>query len=228
MKEHIYTIVLTDALAEKCECPLCVVEKKFDADVVDYYTGAAMMEPDVRCETNEKGFCPVHFRKMKENSKTLSVALVLQTRIKEVIKLLETEEPKKKRLFAKEEKSGVSEELEKSFSTCTACDRVARQMRDCISNFVYLLTKEKDFKDEFFASKGLCMKHFMKVLEIAEGEIRNELILHQKKEMERVSADVDRFVLKFDYRNADMPWENAKDAPERAIYKLRGEYDGKF
>ena len=59
-------------------------------------------------------------------------------------------------------------------------------------------------------------------------EIKNELILHQKKEMERISADIDRFVLKFDYRNADMPWENAKDAPERAIFKLRGEYDGKF
>ena len=42
MKEHIYTIVLTDALAEKCECPLCVVEKKFDADVVTFTSASTV------------------------------------------------------------------------------------------------------------------------------------------------------------------------------------------
>ena len=228
MKEHIYTIALTDALAEKCECPLCIIEKKLDSDTVDYYTGAAMMEPDVRCETNAKGFCPVHFRKMKENEKTLSVALVLQTRLKEIIPLLQPEEIKKKRLFAKEEKSCFDEKIKESFSGCAACERVAKKMVDCVSNFVYLLSEEKDFKDEYLASKGLCMKHFIQVAELAKGEVKNEIILHQKKEMERIAADIDRFVLKFDYRNADMPWENAKDAPERAIFKLRGEYDGKF
>lgn len=228
MKEHIYTIDITDALAEKCECPLCIIEKKIDNDTVDYYTGAAMMEPDVRCETNEKGFCPVHYRKMKENAKTLSLALVLQTRIKEIIPLLEPEEIKKKSLFSRDDKISSDKKITNAFSTCIACERVSKQMSACVSNFVYLLMHEKAFRDEYFASKGLCMKHFIEVIKLAEGETKNEIILHQKKEMERISADIDRFVLKFDYRNSDMPWENAKDAPGRAIFKLRGEYDGKF
>ena len=64
MKEHIYTIPLTDALGEGSECLLCSIEKKCDDDAVSYFTGAAMMEPDVRCETNEKGFCQKYRNQM--------------------------------------------------------------------------------------------------------------------------------------------------------------------
>ena len=229
MKEHIYTIDLTDALAEDSECLLCLVEKKINENTVEYYTGAAMMEPDVRCETNEKGFCPVHYKKMKEVGNTLSVALVLQTRIKELNELLKTDEVQKKSIFRNKEKvDGCAENVNSVMKSCAACERVERQMSDCISNFVYLLSADEEFKSKFFASKGLCMKHFEKAISIAKTELRNEMILHQKKEMERILSDINRFVDKFDYRNADMPWENAKDAPDRAIFKLRGEYDGKF
>ena len=228
MKEHIYTIALTEALEENCECLLCSIEKKTDADAVSYYTGAAMMEPDVRCETNKKGFCPVHYQKMKEEGNTLSVALVLQTRIMEISKHLIPDEPKKKGLFGKKNDVCTDEKLSSAMESCAACERVSGRMDDCIDNFLYLLSSEKEFKEKFFASKGLCMKHFEKVLSKAHGNLYNELLVFQKKEMERMLSEVNRFIEKFDYRNADMPWENAKDAPERAILKLRGDYDGKF
>ncbi len=34
--------------------------------------------------------------------------------------------------------------------------------------------------------------------------------------------DIDWFTLKFDYRNADKPWKNSKDALERTVNFLRG------
>ncbi len=228
MKEHIYTIALTDALEEDSECLLCSIEKKTDEDAVSYYTGAAMMEPDVRCETNKKGFCPVHYQKMKEAGNTLSVALVLQTRIAEISKLLTSDEKTKKGIFGKKNESSVNEEVSSAMGSCAACERVSGRMEDCIDNFLYLLSSEDEFKKKFFASKGLCMKHFEKVLSKARGNLYNELVSFQKKEMERMLSEVNRFIEKFDYRNADMPWENAKDAPDRAILKLRGDYDGKF
>jgi len=229
MKEHIYTIALTDALEEDGECLLCLVEKKINENAVEYYTGAAMMEPDVRCETNEKGFCPVHYKRMKEVGNTLSVALVLQTRIKELNALLKPDEIKKKRLFeSKDKKGGCADNISSAMSSCAACERVSRQMDDCISNFAYLLSADEEFRTRFLKSKGLCMKHFEKAIKITDEKLREEMILHQKKEMERLLSDINRFVDKFDYRNADMPWGNAKDAPDRAIFKLRGEYDGKF
>ena len=228
MKEHIYTIPLTDALSENGECLLCSIEKKCDNDAVDYFTGAAMMEPDVRCETNEKGFCPTHYKKMKDRGNTLSIALVLQTRIKEINALLCEDVPKKKGLFGKKQDGGASEKCREHFKGCAACERVSRRMKDCIENFVYLLKTSSEFKEKFLTSKGLCMKHFEKVLSIADDMLGTEILNLQKKEMERILSEINRFCEKFDYRNADLPWENSKDAPERAILKLRGEYDGKF
>ena len=52
MKEHIYTIALTDALAEKCECPLCIIEKKLDSDTVDY-SDKSGLAGSVRAEQTE-------------------------------------------------------------------------------------------------------------------------------------------------------------------------------
>ena len=40
--------------------------------------------------------------------------------------------------------------------------------------------------------------------------------------LKRVEKELEWFTLKFDYRNADKPWGNSQDAPERAINKLQG------
>ena len=40
--------------------------------------------------------------------------------------------------------------------------------------------------------------------------------------LSRVAGELEWFTLKFDYRNADKPWGNSRDALERAVTKLRG------
>ena len=40
--------------------------------------------------------------------------------------------------------------------------------------------------------------------------------------LSRVADELEWFTLKFDYRNADKPWGNSRDALERAVTKLRG------
>ena len=44
----------------------------------------------------------------------------------------------------------------------------------------------------------------------------------QVKELDRIQEEIHHFTLKFDYRNKDMEWGNAKDAPIRSIEKLAG------
>ena len=65
MKETIYTIPINDAYDVKCGCPICTIEKKLETESLEYIMGAAMMEPDVRLETNrlglrQKRFCADH------------------------------------------------------------------------------------------------------------------------------------------------------------------------
>ena len=61
MKEQIYTIPVNEVYDTDCECPLCELEKKLEKETLDYALGAAMMEPEFRMESNEKGFCNHHY-----------------------------------------------------------------------------------------------------------------------------------------------------------------------
>ena len=53
MKEKIYTIPLTEAYEEDCECPFCKLEQQLEQEAVEYALGASMMEPDSRVNSNE-------------------------------------------------------------------------------------------------------------------------------------------------------------------------------
>ena len=64
MKESIYTIPLTEVFEPKDGCPICRLRDILEKRMVDYITGAAMMELDVRIETNKKGFCLNHYNQM--------------------------------------------------------------------------------------------------------------------------------------------------------------------
>lgn len=226
MKEKIYTISLTEALESKCECILCKIEEKITNDAIKYYTGSAMMEPDTRIETNRKGFCAHHYNMMLSKNAKLSVALVLQTRLGEVISLLENASGVKKSRFSKASRiDGVKALLNESLSGCAACTKIEKQMNNCYDNFVFLLNTESDFYNSFFDSNGLCLKHFMKILPFLNyGHLFENLLSFQLKKLNLQKSEIDRFVLKFDYRNSDMPWDYVQDAPLRVINTLRGKY----
>ena len=57
MRDDICTIPVSEGFEEKDGCPLCRMRAIAEKRVIDYIMGAAMMEPDVRLNTNELGFC---------------------------------------------------------------------------------------------------------------------------------------------------------------------------
>ena len=104
MKETIYTIPINDAFNSDCDCPFCFILKKLDDEKTDAAVGAAMMEPDHRQVSNEKGFCREHIVKMQQKQKVLPLALVMQsyidTKNNEIFSLFE-KKPRKKGFFQK-------------------------------------------------------------------------------------------------------------------------------
>ena len=66
MKETICTIPINDIFMPKCGCPFCRMESMLEEQYVKFITGDAMMEPNIRIETNKKGFCHRHFSQMFE------------------------------------------------------------------------------------------------------------------------------------------------------------------
>lgn len=238
MKEQIYTIPINEAYETDCECPLCLLEKKSEREAVEYSLGAAMMEPDYRVESNDKGYCRKHFEMMFQKPNKLSLALVMETLVAENIKKLSAFEKKmslkgKGGLFKKkgptpaEELSKQLGEMEKS---CIVCDKINHTMERYITVLVEMWKTEPEFRAKFESSKGVCLPHMRQLLEAAEKKLNTKdaaefasiLYTKQMQELARISEDVHRFTLKFDYRNKDMEWNGAEDAPQRSIEKTAG------
>ena len=217
MKEKIYTIPINEAFDEACEGPLCLIERRLEAEAVDYELGAAMMEPDHRELSNEKGFCKRHLEMMFEKENKLSLALVLDTHLAEVRKKISALKNAKKGLFKKENPS-----IKETVESCIICEKIDKTMGRYMDTLVEMYKDEPEFREKFNKSKGFCLYHFEKLLQRANGDFMQALIEKEEKELEAINDDIHKFTLKFDYRNRDMEWGTAKDAPIRTVQKVVG------
>ena len=86
MAERIYTIPVNEVFKERDGCPICKIRDILEERSLEYILGAAMMEPDVRIETNKKGFCKDHFFMMTNRRKRLPLALIMETHLDEIAK----------------------------------------------------------------------------------------------------------------------------------------------
>ena len=57
MRESILTIPINEVFEPREGCPICAMRNTVEQHICEYIMGAAMMEPDVREETNALGFC---------------------------------------------------------------------------------------------------------------------------------------------------------------------------
>ena len=241
MKEKIYTIPVNEAYDKDCECPLCELERKLEEEGIQYALGAAMMEPDYRIESNAKGYCRRHFSMMFAAPNKLPLALILDTHLNELrsklkkleksTKSLETEHAG---LFKKNSAGKASEEisemLEKTEKSCMICEKMEHTMVRYIDVLLYMWANDDAFKEKFDKSKGVCLRHFKMLAENCTKSIKGDkagqflaaLIKKENAELDRIQEDIHKFTLKFDYRNKDMEWGTAKDAPVRTIEKIAG------
>ena len=86
MADSIYTIPINEIFETECGCPVCAMRNTLEQRCIEYIMGAAMMEPDVRIETNRLGFCKEHLGMMLAQRNRLSLALTLQTHLDEIRK----------------------------------------------------------------------------------------------------------------------------------------------
>lgn len=241
MKEQIYTIPVNEVYDTDCECPLCELEKRLERETLDYTLGAAMMEPDFRLVSNDKGFCNHHFSMLFDMSNKLALALVLDTHLEEIRKKLSSLSKQaealgnnKGGLFKKsgssEFKEKLSGNLENISHGCIVCDKINYTMERYADVLLYMWANDNVFRDKFNKSKGLCLKH-MKLLSDASAKSLHDnqaasflsaMYSKQLSELERIQADIHKFTLKFDYRNKNMEWGTAHDAPIRTIEKISG------
>ena len=116
MRDDICTIPLNEVFENGDGCPICRMRNMLTDRITDYILGAAMMEPDVRIETNKLGFCSKHLSKMMKKHNRLQLGLILETHLQEI-----SDEVFKKGVFGLNAKKSAYK-VSRIEETCFICD----------------------------------------------------------------------------------------------------------
>ncbi len=233
MKEKLYTIPVSDAFDSDNECPICSMRKILETNAIEFTMGPSYMEDDIREATSRMGFCEKHLEQLYKNQNRLGLALILKTHMDKIIKDIEKLSGTGAKFAApslfkkKGENSGVVSYLNELEETCFVCDKIESTFERYIVTIFYLYHNEESFRTKFKASKGFCTGHYKTLYSMApqhlSGEELNDFIKTLNElyldNMKRVRDDVEWFINKFDYRFADEPWRNSKDALPRCMQK---------
>jgi len=190
MKEKIYTIPVNDAFSEDCECPMCLLEKHQEDDAISFVLSPALMEPDKRIDTNEKGFCRRHFKMLydrKEN--VLGVSLIIDTHIQIQMEKLEKLIEKSSKGIEDDSKmnavrnlagsvgksstatrkfiAGATEFLDELEEKCEICDRIERIMERYADTAIWMYFNDSSFRENIKTGKGFCLPHYKLLLNTA-------------------------------------------------------------
>lgn len=232
MKEAIYTIPISEVFEPKVGCPLCRLRDMLEQRCLEYIMGAAMMEPDIRVETNRLGFCKDHYFMMLERKNRLSIALMLQSHLDGLLKGVEDAagtKPVKKSLFSRPMEPKHTHYLH---DTCYVCDKIEEAVNGMVKNLCKMYINEPEFKKLYQEQEGLCYPHYQRLMADAQKYLPTRdytaFAAHTatltKRYLIGLKADVDHFCTMFDYRNAGpkADWGNSRDAIERSIHYLTG------
>lgn len=224
MEEKIYTIPVNEAFESDDGCPFCRLFKKLEDDELELILGASMMEPDVRQQTNKKGFCLKHSNRMFNMKNRLGMALMLESHMNSIRKTVEV----KPSIFVKDAGVDTAKQIDSLNNSCYVCERVDGKISKMFDTAVLLWEKDKEFRNKTSNQKYFCLKHYSDFIKTASNSMNKKVyseFLNSVNEIEmayfdKLSSDISWFCKKFDYRYDSEPWGDAKDAVERAIMFL--------
>lgn len=212
MRDDITSIPISEVFEPKDGCPVCRLRDMLEERSIKYITGAAMMEPDVRMETNKQGFCRFHYGEMMKVGKKLTVALILQSHLAQVAK------------------DGISPlgKKETIKESCFVCNKLERNMQQIVQNVCLLWDREKEFRNLYSEQPFICLDHCRMLLGSADKvskKDRRDFVKVTKalteKQMVDLAGDLQHFCDMFDYHNSENnDWGTSKDSVERTVEYL--------
>ncbi len=220
MKETICTIPINDIFADTDGCPICRMKALVEKQYVEYITGSAMMAPNIRVITNEKGFCHHHYEMMISSGPKLSNALLMQTRLDYIRNNMlpkSSSKPSKSQL----------EDIKNARTSCYICDRIDFDINHLLQTVFVQFSTDSNFREMLKNQEYLCLNHYELLHRKASAkggikskdmkdfcEITNALC---KNYLDTLYDDVTHFTTMFDYRNAGGDFKNSKDSVERSV-----------
>jgi len=108
---------------------------------------------------------------------------------------------------------------------CPACEAAVEAERRYLGTLLDHI-EVGELRNEYAASRGLCLPHVRAALAQALPEAKRFLMASESDKLARLSAELAEIIRKNDYRFREEPWGPEKDAWIRATGKLAGEPPG--
>lgn len=223
MQYHISTGLIIEHFRNKCNCPLCEMEKKVEANICRELLADGCMDDDVRRQVNDEGFCRRHYEMLYEMPSKLGLALQMTTRLDTVLK--RTLSLPTSCLKAKKQ----AKDIEKELSTCIVCHFTQKEMIKYYKTMAQLYANEAEFRTMIEESDGFCLRHYSKLLEYSDYAFlksKDYLKALYDKENERLQRSkelLNGFSYRHDYRNAGKPLGDAAEA----LPRVKSDFFGK-
>ncbi|MGN0597110.1 MAG: DUF6062 family protein [Ruminiclostridium sp.] len=228
MRESILTIPINEVFEPQCGCPICRMRNTIEEHICEYIMGAAMMEPDVRIETNKLGFCHTHFEMLLQQNNRLSLGLMLNTHLE----TLRSEIFEKKNIFfSKGAKAKKASEIE---GTCFVCSKVDWGVDHTLETLFTMYQKDESFRRLFREKEYICIPNYNLLLSKANTKLTKGDLNSFVKDLDKLisdymaqlNEDVNTFCNSFDYRNAGKlhtpEYEHVRTSVDRAIEFITG------
>lgn len=228
MRESILTIPVNEVFEPKEGCPICRMRDTVEQHICEYIMGAAMMEPDVRMETNELGFCHTHFEMLMLQNNRLSLGLMLNSYLENARNNIFE---KKSIFFTKGAKAKKASEIETS---CFVCSKVDWGINHMLETVFTMYVKDPKFKNLFKAQEYICVPHYNLLMSQAPTKLQKGDLSDFTKALDtlledyirQLNSDVNDFCNSFDYRNAKKlhtpEMEHVRTSIERSVSFLTG------
>jgi hypothetical protein len=212
------------------------MKRKLESASLEYTLGPSYMEDDARAETDRTGFCAAHWEKLYAAQNRLGLSLITLTHVRHIIQVMDKRRNanpiKRSGIFSKstDPPAPLYDGLRGIESGCCICARVGESLNRYIDTMFSMWPKTPELHTRAEDCGGFCLTHFVTLLnqgprklnERGWREFLDAVYPIQRKSMETLEADLDWFIKKFDYRYADEPWGNSKDALPRALRTVGG------
>lgn len=225
MKQDICTIPVNEIFDVKDGCPICRMRGELEKRSLEFIMGAAMMEPDVRHETNRLGFCPDHFSKMLKMGNRLSLALMLESHLMKIDE--DVFEHCKQTVLRGPAKSAEESSRNASsiFKSCYVCDNLNRSMDQEMGTFFKMWTKNPEFRLNVATQPFYCLNDYAYLIEKGQKlldkkrfpEFYDAMTKVTRAGLKTLTQDMTAFCKLYDFHNSGADAGSLRDSVKHAI-----------
>ena len=206
------------------ECFLRALEDEVERKYIETYLSELVMDSKAREKLVESmGFCNHHFYRMlitaikPESSDGHGIALIAQSIIEKLLQDLHEQRKNRKEAFIQT-------------AGCPACTHLASLMEIYSKKIVELLSsRNEEFLKLLKDSKGLCIPHFMSLLETLEETMHNQsqdmvdaIFEVEEKNFRRLKSELSEYIRRQSYEFSNEDRRAVEDVLLRSIQKIVG------